>query len=422
MTEAHILRAAVLSADEAFRDAFSHRAVRREMELILDLPLSMADASAGHLEDLRDQNPDLVFLDIEGDPDLGCRLAQYVNEVLPGSRLVACGPMQSPEFLLRAMQSGVAEYLTKPVMSEDLVAAVSRGRRALAPREVSKKSTGRLLAFFSPKRGSGSTTVASNLAIQLHRLTGKRTVLVDLDLELGECALFLGLEPRYNVADLAANLHRIDRGLLASYVEPHESGIQLLAAPYHTEKGSEVDVDQLVRILKLLKEHYDYVIVDSPKGLTPRTIPIFEQANQIFLISQLNVPTVQNIQRSETLLERLRRNNRSISLLVNRYDPNAEITLDDLERSTEMKVFWTVGNDYEAASYSMNSGKPLILGASSSCAREIEGLAAKISGIAAGDSGSRGRLFGSIFGRLKDRLASPGDYGLPPLPVESENG
>lgn len=420
-----ILAAAVVSTDEAFREVFRDRAVRRELDLAMELQLSIADVSAGHLEDLRDRRPELVFLDLEGDPELGCRVVEYVAEGLPGSRLIAAGPMQSPEFLMRAMQSGVAEYLTKPVTSDDVVAAIGRSRRALTPREAQRKAAGRLLAFFSPKRGCGSTTVATNLAIQLHRLTGKRTVLADLDLELGECALFLGLEPRYNLVDLADNLHRIDRDLLESYVETHESGIHLLAAPYHPEKANAVSVEQIVRILKLLKEHYDYVIVDSPKALTPRTVRGFEQADQVFLVSQLNVPTIQNIQRSEGLFERLHRNGRAVSLIVNRYDPSAvEITVDDLERSVEMKVYWTVGNDYEAAVYSMNTGRPLIMSPNSHCAREFEGLAAKITGISAGDSGSRGRLFGTIFGRLKDRLSasSPGEYVLPPMPMEGERG
>lgn len=423
MTASPILTAAVVSTDETFRAAFRDRAVRRELDVALELQLPITDIAAGHLEDLRDRGPDLVFLDVEADPELGCRLVQYVSDTLPRSRLIAAGPMQPPEFLLQAMQSGIAEYLTKPVSTENVLAAVTRSRRVLAPREAAKKNVGKLYAFFSPKGGAGATTVATNLAIQLHRLTGKRTLLVDLDLELGECALFLGLEPRYNVVDLANNLHRIDRELLASFIEPHDSGIHLLAAPYHPEKAEEVSVDQVVRILRLVRSHYDYVVVDCPKSLAQRALRTFEQADEVFLVAQMNVPTIHNIQRSEMLLEKLRKNGRSVQLILNRYDPQAEISLRDLERSLEMDVYWTVGNDYEVASYSMNSGKPLIMRPESMSARELEGLAVKITGMTEGPSGPRGRLFGSILGRLRDRLSAsaPGEaYMLPPITAEGE--
>jgi pilus assembly protein CpaE len=78
------------------------------------------------------------------------------------------------------------------------------------------------MSFFSAKGGSGSTTVATNLAIHLHQLTGKKVLLVDLDLELGEIALFLGVQPRFNLVDLVRNFHRMDEELLASYIEQHE--------------------------------------------------------------------------------------------------------------------------------------------------------------------------------------------------------
>lgn len=112
-------------------------------------------------------------------------------------------------------------------------------------------------------------------------------------------------------------------------------------------------------------------------------------------------------------------------LVVNRYDPNSEITIDDLEHSVEMEVFWTVANDYDSVSYSTNSGKPLIMRPGSVCARELEGLAARIAGVTGG-SDSKGRILGSVFGRLRGRLgSSPGSktseaYLMPPTAAESE--
>jgi pilus assembly protein CpaE len=417
------ITSAIISTDEEFRTTFREAAAEAGMEVVLDLPVPIPDVSEGHTQDLKKRAPDLIFVDLADEPDLGCELAQVITDAAIGRRLIGVGPLQSPEFLLAAMQSGIADYLSKPVTADQIVAAVERSRRALAPREAAEHA-GELYAFFSPKGGGGATTIATNLAIQLHRLTGRRTALVDLDLELGGAALFLALEPRYSIVDLAGNLHRVDKDLLNSYMATHESGIDLLSAPYDPRKADSISDQQVTEILKFLKRHYDYVIVDCPKALTSRTTRVFERADGVYIVSQVDVPSIQNIQRSQPLFTHMSRG-RPVRLIVNRYDPNSEITIDDLEHSVEMEVFWTVANDYDSVSYSTNSGKPLIMRPGSVCARELEGLAARIAGVTGG-SDSKGRILGSVFGRLRGRFgSSPGSktseaYLMPPTAAESE--
>ena len=148
------------------------------------------------------------------------------------------------------------------------------------------------MAFFSAKGGSGATTVATNTAIQVHRMTGKRTVLVDLDLELGEIALFLGVEPRFSFVDLSRNFHRMDSNLLASFIECHESGIHVLSAPYQPERADVVTADQTKQILQFLKQHYQYVVVDLSNSFTVRTVATFEKADEIYLVANVDLAAI----------------------------------------------------------------------------------------------------------------------------------
>ena len=421
------LTTAIISTDEDFRAEFRQAIGEAGLEVVLDLPVPIPDVSEGHIRDLQDRSPDLVFVDLAEEPELGRDLAEAIVESGGARRLIGAGPLQSPEFLLGAMQAGIADYLSKPVAAGDIVAAIERSRRALAPRPTvaDKNTRGQVFAFFSPKGGGGATTIATNLAIQLHRLTGKRTALVDFDLELGGVALYMGTDPRYTVVDLAANLHRADQELLQSFMTRHESGIDLLAAPYHPHKANDVSDQALLDIVRLLKQHYEYVIVDSPKVLNGRTSRLFEKADAVYVVSQMDVPSIQNIQRAEPILSHIGKG-RPVRLIVNRFNTDSEITIDDLEHSVESKVFWTVANDYESVSYAVNSGKPLIMRPGSVCARELEGLAARIAGLRDGKPDSRGRVLGSMFGRLKDRLgSSPGSktseaYLMPPAAAESE--
>lgn len=420
--------AAVVSADDEVRAAFRDPDLAGKVDVVHELAIEIDDVSEGHVEEIAERGPDVVFLDLSEDPENGRRLTQILLEKGATQRVVGMGPMQEPEFLMQAMQAGVAEYLTKPVTPEHLRAAIERSRRTLVPREAGapRRRAGRVYAFFSPKGGAGATTVATNLAIQLHRLTGRRTVLVDFDLELGGGALFLGIEPRYNVVDLAKNLHRVDTNLLTSYVARHDSGVHLLAGPYHPTLAGEVTTEQLGEILRLLRRHYDFVVVDCPKALSARTVRTFDSADEVYLVAQMDVPTIQNIQRAQPILDRIGNSGRALRLIVNRYDPAADLTLKDLEQSVGMEAFWTVANDYQAASYSANSGKPLIMRPGSTSAQELEALAAKIAGVEPSKGGSRGRLFGGILDRLRNRLTASENpttepFMLPPTAAEGES-
>ncbi|MCA1670880.1 MAG: AAA family ATPase [Actinobacteria bacterium] len=312
-------------------------------------------------------------------------------------------------------------------MTDDaLAAAIARTRRKLgasSPAGAARKQPGKMLAFFAAKGGSGSTTVATNLAIQIHRLTGQRTVLVDLDLELGEIALFLGVEPRFSIVDLARNFHRMDAGLLASFIECHSSGVHLLSAPYHPEKAEAVTTDHIRQILQFLKQHYDYVVVDTSNSFTPRTLATFDQADEIYLVANVDLPSLRNIQRSQHLLEKMGTKGEAVRLVINRFQPDSDITLEDVEKSLNLEVYWTLPNDYDAIIYSINSGKPVILDSGCAYAHELEALGAKITGLPGGTPQRRGwfaRTFSERFRSLLGGSSRPQEpLMLPPSAAAS---
>ncbi len=374
----------VISTDPKFRAVFHGNGdgETQPVEVAFEIIVPFAEVSHGHLEELRVVQPSIVFIDLEDDPILGCKLAQFLVETNPALRLVAAGTDGSPEFLMTVMQAGISEYLPKPVTEDALVAAIGRVSRKLGARVTqaagpARREPGKLLAFFGTKGGSGSTTVATNLAIQVHRMTGKRTVLVDLDLELGEIALYLGVEPRFNFVDLAKNFHRMDAGLLASFIECHDSGIHLLSAPYHPERAESVTADHAKQIIQFLKQHYEYVFVDVSNSFSARTLAAFEKADEVYLIATADLPSLRNIQRCQHLIGRLS-NIGELRLVVNRYHPDCDITLEDVEKSIGMEIYWALPNDYQSVIYAINTGQPVILDDSSPYTHELEALAAKM--------------------------------------------
>jgi pilus assembly protein CpaE len=385
VTEAQLPRAALISSDSSFVTMVKQLLTGPERPVSLELELAVPLFQFGEqqVHALRALSPELIILDLQDSQDLGLQLAQYLVDLNPAQLFIATGPVLSSEQLMLAMRAGVSDYLPKPVSPEDLRAAAIRSALKLRKPDGDKtRQPGKVLSFFSAKGGSGSTTLATNLAILIHRSTKAKTLLVDLDLELGESALVLGIKPRFNFVDFVENFRRMDAGLLASYIDHHPSGIDLLSAPVEPGKADSVTPEQIRRILGFLRQHYDYVVVDTPRSFAPTTLAVFEQADLLFIVGAADLPSLRNIQRGLPLFKRvLTKGEEQVRLILNRYDPSDTVSVEDVERSLGIKVFWKLSNDYEAVAGSVTSGKPIVMNGGSPYTRDLAGLAAQVTGI-----------------------------------------
>ena len=395
MPDAQLPRAALISSDSSFVTQVKQLLTGPERTISLELEVTIPLYQFGEqqVQALRALAPELIILDLDESQDLGIQLAQYLVELNPAQLFIATGPVLSSEQLMLAMRAGVSDYLPKPVAPEDLHAAVLRTAHKLRkPDGEKQRPPGKILSIFSPKGGSGSTTLAANLAILIHRISKGKTLLVDLDLELGESALVLGIKPRFSLVDFVENFRRMDAGLLASYIDHHASGIDLLAAPVEPDKADLVTPDQIRRVLAFLRQHYDYIIVDTPRSFAPSTLAAIEQADLLFIISTADLQSLRNIQRGIVLFKKvLTKGEEQLRLVLNRYDPRDTISVEDVERSLGLKVFWKISNDYDAVTSSVTAGKPIVLNGGSPYTRDLAGLASAVTGVR-NDAGQGSRL------------------------------
>ncbi len=399
------IKAVIISTDSGLRENVRGLAEQDgRVTVAAQIALPFAQISRDELARLRDLDPQLIFIDLQDDPSTGIRLVNFLAEGNPHRRFIGVGPELESALLMEAMRAGISDYLPKPVDPEQLSTAIRRVERRVlgASDNPAHRQPGEVYAFFSPKGGSGSTTVATNVAIHLQQITGKKTLLVDLDMELGEIAVLLGMQPRFNFVDMIRNFHRMDSELLASYIEKHESGVHLLSAPFHPEKVEVFPAEGIRNILQFLKQHYDYVVVDTSKSFSPATLATFEQADRIFLLTNVDLPSLRNIKRCQPLLDRIvGANPERIRLVVNRYHTNEVISLEEVERTLGLKVFATLSNDYESVIRSINSGHPVIDNEKSPFARDIRVLVAEMAGLNPATNGHRNRvpMFTKLFGK-----------------------
>jgi Flp pilus assembly CpaE family ATPase len=153
------------------------------------------------------------------------------------------------------------------------------------------------------------------------------------------------------------------------------------------------------------------VVVDTPKSFSPTTLAAFDQSDLVFLMVALDLPSLRNLQRGLPLLRRvLPRGQDQIRLVINRYQPDEEIGLKEVEQTLGLKVFWTLSNDYEAVMRSINAGKPIVLNGNSKYTKDVKALGAKLAGLGAGKAArpSASRIMGQLVGKI---VRKPGDQG-----------
>lgn len=373
----------VVSTDPAFCERVRGLAAQAELavEIRPDVTTPLAELDRQSVDQLRNADVQVVVLDLTRDLSLGLRFARHLSEASPTRTFVMAGPSANPELLLEAMRVGASEYLPLPVEDADLAAALSRALRRVGglPSAQQPLDAGHVIALFSAKGGTGVSIAAANLAVQLHALTGGSTILVDLDIELGSAALYLGLHPRYSVMDVARNLHRVDRNLLASYVERHESGIHVLASPAQPAAGEPLTREQVRSILQLLRRQYEWVVVDLARAMTPAALGTFESSEQILLLTTPDLPALRNTKKILPVIDQtLGRGADRIRVVLNRRQASDVISPADVAKTLDRRVYWSLESDDERVGASVNEGRPVVLEAKSRYARGLRAMAQQL--------------------------------------------
>lgn len=404
MTEHHV-RCVVVSTSEEFleelRQAPSFRSDRFRVEAEIRAPFP--EITDPQLQEIREIDPDVVFLDLESNPQIGLRFARFLVDADLGDVLVGSAPPLSSELLMEAMRAGISEFLPKPLEAASVEKSLEQvwrrtGRMTGSPRE---GTTGEVVIFFSAKGGSGCTTLCANVGVELHRLSRKKTLLLDLDLELGEMALQMGVEPKFSVVDLVRNFHRVDSDLLASYIEHHDSGVDILSAPYQPADFEAVSGELVGKILGFLRRQYGYVVVDAPKHLSPITLAGLKAADHVLLVTTPDLPSIRNLTRCLPLLEDVgaSKGRDWLRIVVNRHESRGLVSLDQVEETLGRSVFGTVRNDYETVMEAINTGRPAVTLGASEFAEDARAVAGDLAGVDVETTSDRGWLRG-----LLDRL------------------
>src|SRR5208337_3421242 len=202
----------------------------------------------------------IVIIDLDGDPEFALKLVECISA--DGfATVMVYSESADPELLVRCMRAGAREFLTLPLEQKVVEEALMRAASRQPVMRTAKKAVGRLFAFLGSKGGAGATTVACNFAVALAKESQEKTLLIDLDLPLGDAALNLGIAAEFSAIDALQQVERLDTKFLEQLLVKHSSGLWVLAAPGRFIQF-QADSEGINRLLQVARREFENVVVD----------------------------------------------------------------------------------------------------------------------------------------------------------------
>lgn len=222
-----------------------------------------------------------------------------------------------------------------------------------------RSKRGEMIAICSAKGGVGKTVISVNLAVALSKKNIQISML-DGDFQFGDVCLAMDLHPTFSIKDVVENMESLDSFALSSYLMKHHSGVKVLAAPERPEYADLVTPQVTDRVCELLLSQHDYLIVDTGAGLQEKCLPLIEKADQVFIVTNLEMTTIKNTKMMLETLELLGLRNK-VQVVVNRSTMESVIQADDVPDilGEESPIF--IPNQFQMVSQSLNIGIPFVV-------------------------------------------------------------
>jgi len=305
---------------------------------------------------LHDSTVNVIFFHLDPNPAAVVEVIDQVSTRYPGLALIAISHQTGPDAILGPMRAGCDQFVCEPIDPNDLANAVAR----VASRRLASNAKSHCVCVASASGGAGTTSIACNLALEIGNLADRDCAIVDLDLQFGTVAGNFDTEPRYNIHDLAESIGDMDRAILASTLTTLPCKVAILSRPEQIEQQESITPDLVHRVVELLTQVYENVVIDLPRNFEPRTIAALGQADLVLIVSQLIVPSIRNAKRYIDVLSRMGVPEERIEVVVNRSDgKSGRLTEKDLEDAIKKPVYALIPNDYQFVARSIDFGRPI---------------------------------------------------------------
>jgi pilus assembly protein CpaE len=325
---------------------------------------------------VRQLKPHVILLDLATDLGAAVELIKMIAALNPPVHVVGLHTSNDSQAILQSLRAGASEFLYAPFDLATQREAIARLRRLVAPEAPAESEEGHAIAFSSPKPGSGASTIATQTAFSLERLTGKRVLLADCDLTGGTIGFYLKLSHNYSLVDALQHAEHLDPALWNSLTVNY-GGVDILPAPA-APFADPVDPGRLRLLVEQARQIYDWVILDLPTIFNRISLMAISECERAYLISTTELPSLHLTRKALTMVSQLGFPKERFQVVLNRVDRRDNMGVDDMEKLFGCKVHARLPNDYFSLHRVVTLGQPL--GAEGDLGRAIEGVASALNG------------------------------------------
>jgi len=301
----------------------------------------------------------LVIVDVSDYQEQGLNFVSKITSEFKNCRVLVLSDKPDVDLVIRAMRIGAYDFLSIPVIKKgffDVLDKVYCDLTNSAP----KKSKCRVITVYSNKGCVGKTSIATNLALELAKITKENVALIDLNFQMGDVTTFLDLKPSFNISYMLQNLNKINEDFLLSTLEKYkDTSLYVLADPPYFKQVDDISSKDIQKLFNILRDTFSYVVVDTSGSFEARAMNALENSDLIFLVTIVNLPALRNCQRCLELFEKLGFDNDKVQVLINRYMENDEIKAEDVEEVLGRKLYWKIPNNYFTMMSAINKGVPV---------------------------------------------------------------
>jgi pilus assembly protein CpaE len=339
------------------------------------------------LDVVAQSQPDVVIISLDADHAKALALIAQLAGEHPHVAILAISGRNDGTSILQALRGGAKEFLTQPVVLEELLTALRRlkgsngytnpGDGSFVP----TKAQTMVVSVLGSRGGVGCTSLATNLGCTLAQESSYGVALVDLDLALGDADVALDLMADYTLADVALNVDRLDMQFLKRSLSKHATGLSLLPHPVQMEDVGLIREEHLQRVIGLLKASYTHLLLDLSKSFSPNDVTALRMSDVILLVAQLELSSLRNVVRMLLTLGADESLACKVKVVLNRVGSDCDISLKKAEETIGRPVYWQIPNDPRAMMESRSEGVPLVTHAPKSKVQQsIAGLAQALCG------------------------------------------